>query len=204
MHKIFQSYKRNSDIVTHTILQRSTYLSNKYEANIYIKREDMQIVRSFKIRGAAEAIKALTAEERTKGVVTASAGNHAQGVAYCCNKLKIKGTIFMPEKTPFIKLNSVKHFGKEYVDVVLVGNTFDEALAQAVIFQEKTGSVFVHAFNNYNVIIGQGGMACEILEDWKDEASIDYVFVCVGGGGLISGVASYFKGLSPETEVIGF
>lgn len=158
--KIFRSYKKNADIVARTKLQRSTYLSKRYEADIYIKREDMQVVRSFKIRGAANAIRNLSEEDREKGVVTASAGNHAQGVAFCCNKLKIKGTIFMPEKTPHIKINSVRNFGKEYVDIVLVGNTFDEALANAKEFQEKNGAVFVHAFDNMDVIIGQGGLAC--------------------------------------------
>lgn len=110
---------------------KSDFLSTKYNANIYLKREDLQAVRSFKIRGAANAIRSLTEEERKKGVVTASAGNHAQGVAYCCNQLKIKGAIFMPIKSPQIKVNSVRHWGRDYVTIYLIGNTFDEALSEA-------------------------------------------------------------------------
>lgn len=127
----------------------------------------MQAVRSFKIRGAANAIRSLSEDERKKGVVTASAGNHAQGVAYCCNQLKIKGAIFMPVKSPQIKVNSVRHWGRDYVTIYLVGNTFDEALAEARKYEKEHGSVFVHAFDNPLVIEGQGGIGVELLESWE-------------------------------------
>lgn len=115
--KIYQSYRRNKDVVTHTPLQKSAFLSQKYQANVYLKREDLQTVRSFKLRGAATAFSKLTEEERKRGVVTASAGNHAQGIAYCCNKFKVKGTIFMPSTTPKIKINAVKRFGGEWLTI---------------------------------------------------------------------------------------
>lgn len=115
--KIYQSYRRNKDVVTHTPLQKSAFLSQKYQANVYLKREDLQTVRSFKLRGAATAFSKLTEEERKRGVVTASAGNHAQGIAYCCNKFKVRGTIFMPSTTPKIKINAVKRFGGEWLTI---------------------------------------------------------------------------------------
>lgn len=115
--KIYQSYRRNKDVVTHTPLQKSAFLSQKYQANVYLKREDLQTVRSFKLRGASTAFYKLTEEERKRGVVTASAGNHAQGIAYCCNKFKVKGTIFMPSTTPKIKINAVKRFGGEWLTI---------------------------------------------------------------------------------------
>lgn len=114
---------------------KSNYLSEKYQANVFIKREDLQDIRSFKIRGAGTAFSYLTEEEKARGVCTASAGNHAQGVAYCCNKFKIKGTIFMPEITPKLKINSVKHHGGEWLDIKLVGITFDDAVAAANEFK---------------------------------------------------------------------
>jgi threonine dehydratase len=161
--KIFQSYKKNKSIVTHTPLQRSTFLSNRYNANIFLKREDLQVIRSFKIRGAATAFSKLSDEEKKRGVVTASAGNHAQGIAYCCNKLKIKGTIFMPAITPKLKINSARRFGGEWLDIVLTGISFDDAVSEAKKFQEKTNVIFIHAFDNPYVIEGQGGVAVEIL-----------------------------------------
>ena len=112
----------------------------------------MQVIRSFKIRGAATAFSKLSEEERKKGVVTASAGNHAQGIAYCCNKLQIKGTIFMPCITPKLKINSVKHFGGDWLELVLTGVTFDDAVQEANKFKERTDAVFIHAFDNLNVI----------------------------------------------------
>lgn len=124
-YKIYQSHRKTREVVKNTPLVKSDYLSNKYSASVYLKREDLQVVRSFKIRGAANAMRYLSEEDRKKGVVTASAGNHAQGVAYCCKQMKIRGAIFMPLKSPQIKVNSVRHWGGEYVDIKLVGNTFD-------------------------------------------------------------------------------
>lgn len=134
--KIYQSYKKNKHIVTHTPLSKSNYLSEKYKAKVYLKREDLQVIRSFKIRGAATAFSKLTEEERKKGVVTASAGNHAQGIAYCCNKLQIKGTIFMPSITPKLKINNAKRFGGEWLDIVLTGVNFDDAVSEARKFEK--------------------------------------------------------------------
>ena len=149
--------------MAHTKLQRSSYLSKKYNANIYLKREDQQAIRSFKIRGAATAFRYLSEEERARGVVTASAGNHAQGIAYCCRQLKIRGTIFMPATTPALKTNSVRFHGGEWLEIVLTGTTFDDAVSEARKYQEKTNAVFIHAFDNIRVIEGQGGLAAEIL-----------------------------------------
>lgn len=128
---IYQSYRKNKGIVKHTPLTKSQYLSKKYNAKIYLKREDLQEIRSFKIRGACTAFRALTEEEKKRGVVTASAGNHAQGIAYCCKTFKIKGTIFMPSITPKLKIKSVQRFGGEWLDIILTGTTFDDAVAEA-------------------------------------------------------------------------
>lgn len=203
-NKIYQSYRKNKEIVAHTQLQRSSYLSEKYHANVYLKREDLQAIRSFKIRGAATAFRYLTEEEKHRGVVTASAGNHAQGIAYCCKKLRVKGTIFMPATTPKLKTNSVRHHGGEWLEIVLTGTTFDDAVAEARKYQEKTNAVFIHAFDNINVIEGQGGLAAEILEEWNFSEPLQYVFTCVGGGGLASGLGSYFTQMAPDVKLVGF
>ena len=134
--KIYQSYKRNKALVKRTPMLKSLYLSEKYGAQIYIKREDLQAIRSFKIRGACTAFSKLSEEEKERGVVTASAGNHAQGIAYCCNKFHIRGTIFMPETTPKLKVNSAKRFGGEWLDIRLTGMTFDDAVAEANKFKK--------------------------------------------------------------------
>lgn len=164
--KIYQSYRKNKAIVTHTRLQKSAYLSKRYKANIYLKREDLQPIRSFKIRGAATAFRSLTEEERTRGVVTSSAGNHAQGIAFCCKMFKIKGTIFMPSNTPKIKINNAKRHGGDWLVIELVGNTFDDAVTAGLKYSQETNAVFIHAFNNITVVEGQGGLAAEILEEW--------------------------------------
>jgi threonine dehydratase len=203
-NKIYQSYRLSKSIVTHTKLQRSTFLSNKYEANVYLKREDLQPVRSFKIRGAATAFRNLTNEEKERGVVTASAGNHAQGIAYCCKMFKIKGTIFMPSTTPKIKISNARRHGGEFLDIQLVGTTFDDAVTAGLKFSQDTNAVFLHAFNNIKVIEGQGGLAAEILEEWNHPNPINYVFTCVGGGGLASGIGCYFRQMAPDIDIIGF
>ncbi|MCL4155912.1 UNVERIFIED_CONTAM: hypothetical protein GTU68_054188 [Idotea baltica] len=160
----------------------------------------MQIVRSFKIRGAYNKIKSLTDAESARGVICASAGNHAQGVAFACNKLKIKGTIFMPNPTPTQKVNKVKQFGKDWVTVILHGDSFDDA-HQAATHEANIGdAVFIHPFDDQNVIAGQGTIALEMIKQQDDQ--MDYVFVAVGGGGLISGVGSCYKQLYPETQII--
>jgi len=193
--------EQQRDVVVRTPLTKNINYSEKYQANIYFKREDLQVVRSYKIRGAYNKIAGLTNEEKDKGIVCASAGNHAQGVAYSCQKLGIKGTIFMPSVTPRQKIDQVKMFGKDKADVVLIGDTFDDAFRQAQQFKEETGATFVHPFDDEQIIEGQGTVALEILEDLREP--IDYLFVPIGGGGLIAGSIIVFKALSPKTKIIG-
>ncbi|MFL0471176.1 MULTISPECIES: threonine ammonia-lyase IlvA [Priestia] len=189
------------DVVVHTPLQRNDVLSERYECNIYLKREDLQVVRSFKIRGAYNRIKKLSPEELENGIACASAGNHAQGVAYACRHLNIDGKIFMPSTTPRQKINQVKFLGKDNVKVVLIGDTFDDSYEQAIVCSEEEHRTFIHPFNDVDVIAGQGTVAVEMFNDCEDE--IDYVFAGIGGGGLISGVGTYVKSISPQTAVIG-
>ena len=189
------------DVVLKTPLQKNQYLSDKYKANIFFKREDLQEVRSYKIRGAFNKISSLTANELKQGVVCASAGNHAQGVAYSCYVKKIKGVIFMPAPTPSQKIEQVKMFGGEFVEVVLTGDTFDDASESAMTYCTENSMSFVHPFNDIKVIEGQATIALEILEQTKNP--IDYLFLPVGGGGLAAGVSSVFKTLSSHTKVIG-
>ena len=189
------------DVVVHTPLQKNDYLSEKYGASIYIKREDLQHVRSFKLRGAYYKIKKIETDARARGVVCASAGNHAQGVAYACAHLKIKAKIFMPKTTPKQKIGQVRMFGREYVEIILVGDTFDDSAAAAVEYCEEQNMIFIHPFDDSDVIAGQGSVAVEIMNDIEEP--IDYIFGGIGGGGLMAGVSSYVKNLSPSTKVIG-
>lgn len=189
------------DVVVHTPLQKNDYLSEKYGATIYIKREDLQHVRSFKLRGAYYKIKKIEAEARAQGVVCASAGNHAQGVAYACAHLKIQAKIFMPKTTPKQKIGQVRMFGREYVEIILAGDTFDDSAAAAVAYCEEHEMIFIHPFDDYDVIAGQGSVAVEIMNDIEEP--IDFIFGGIGGGGLMAGVSSYVKNLSPSTRVIG-
>jgi threonine dehydratase len=189
------------DVVHKTPLQKNQILSDRLGCNVYIKREDLQVVRSFKIRGAYNLIRSLSEEEVQKGVVCASAGNHAQGVAFSCRSLGIKGTIFMPATTPRQKVSQVKLFGGEAVDVVLVGDTFDDSFAEAMKYCQEHNMTFVHPFDDPKVIAGQGTVGMEIMDEITEE--IDYVFVSIGGGGLASGVGTYIKSISPSTKIIG-
>jgi threonine dehydratase len=191
---------RLKDIVNRTPLQFNHNLSRKFKCNIFLKREDLQVVRSYKLRGAYNMMSSLPKEQLQKGVVCASAGNHAQGFAYSCKKLNAKGVVFMPIITPKQKVNQTKMFGEEYVEVRLIGDTFDDCAVAAKIFTEKNGMTFIPPFDDHRIIEGQGTVAVEILEDKTD---IDYLFVPVGGGGLSAGVGSYFKTYSPKTRIIG-
>lgn len=184
-----------------TPLQEQINLSAKYNANILLKREDLQIVRSYKIRGAYNKISQLSAEQLQKGVVCASAGNHAQGVAYTCQKLGITGKIFMPATTPKQKITQVKLFGKKQVEVVLTGDTYDDAHTAAMLDCEKTGMSFIHPFDDYQIMQGQGTVGAEIIE--QSTTPIDYIFVPIGGGGLAAGLGSYIRQISPDTKIIG-
>ncbi|MCS7004242.1 MAG: threonine ammonia-lyase [Cytophagales bacterium] len=198
---ITKAYQRLKQVVKRTPLELNTNLSEQYNANIYLKREDLQVVRSYKIRGAYNKISSLTTDEMQQGVVCASAGNHAQGFAYSCAKLKIKGVVFMPTPTPRQKINKVKFFGKEFVEVVLVGDTFDDAYAESLKFCQERNMIYVPPFDNEQVIEGQGTVGMEILEDAETE--IDFLFMPIGGGGLSAGVGSYFEQVSPQTQLIG-
>jgi len=190
-----------NDIIIQTPLQKNLNLSDEFEANILLKREDLQVVRSYKLRGAYNKIVHLSTEELKNGVVCASAGNHAQGVAYSCRKLRIKGKIYMPTTTPQQKIKQVKMFGKEFVEVILSGDTFDDAQFSATEDSKKTGMAFIHPFDDPQIIEGQATVALEILQDTKEH--IDFVFVPIGGGGLAAGVGAYFKQVSPLTKIIG-
>ncbi len=175
--------------------------SRKYGASVYFKREDLQQVRSYKIRGAYNKISTIPSADLQKGVVCASAGNHAQGVAYSCARKKVKGMIFMPTPTPKQKIAQVKMFGGDYVEVILVGDTFDDASQQARDYCKANAMIFVHPFDDEKVIEGQATIGLEILAQSK--VGIDYLFLPVGGGGVASGVSSVFKELSPKTKIIG-
>jgi len=198
--KIQEARSQLSGVVTKTPYQKNYNLSEKYNCNIFLKREDMQTVRSFKIRGAFNKISSLSPEEMSKGIVCASAGNHAQGVAFACAHLKVKGKIFMPCPTPNQKINKVRQFGKEWVEIILVGDTFDDAYIAARQDEKISQAIFIHPFDDVDVVAGQGTIAAEILDQATDP--IDYLLVAVGGGGLISGVGSYFKVLSSKTKII--
>lgn len=201
---ILKAFGILSQVVNETPLQRDSYLSERYDCDVYLKREDLQVVRSFKLRGAYYAISQLTPEERSRGVVCASAGNHAQGVAFTADLLGVKATIFMPQTTPRQKIDQVKYFGKDSVKIQLVGDTFDESAAQANIFCEEEGAVFVNAFNDLPLIAGQGTVAAEFYQQFKViHEQPDYIFSAIGGGGLISGVSAFSKEVSPETQIIG-
>ncbi len=188
-------------IASVTPLVRNARYSKQFEANIYFKREDLQEVRSYKIRGAYNKISSLNASQIENEIVCASAGNHAQGVAISCKLLKIKGTIFMPSPTPNQKIEQVKMFGEEYIDVVLVGDTFDDAYDEAIKQSEALSKTFIHPFNDEKVIEGQATVGLEIIDQSKAHP-IHYVFVPVGGGGLAAGLSSVFKILSPQTKII--
>lgn len=189
------------DVIVKTPLQKNELLSKQYGANIYLKREDLQVVRSFKIRGAYHTISSLSTKEREQGVVCASAGNHAQGVAYSCSLLGIQGKIFMPSTTPRQKVKQVKHFGGSQVDVILVGDTFDDSYEKAVNYCKKHQMSFIHPFDDERTIAGQGTIGLEIINDIDQK--IDYLFVGIGGGGLAAGVSSYVKSIQPDCQIIG-
>ena len=186
------------DVANETPLDLAVSLSKRCGNQVYLKREDLQPVFSFKLRGAFNRMFHLSAEEKARGVVAASAGNHAQGVAISGAKLGIKTTIVMPRITPEIKVKAVESYGG---NALLVGNNFDDAYTHAMELSEKDGMTFIHPFDDVDVIAGQGTIGMEILRQHPDP--IDVIFVCVGGGGLISGIASYIKFLSPKTKIIG-
>ena len=190
-----------SEILEPTPFMKNNNLSDIYDAEVYLKREDLQIVRSYKIRGAYNMIRSLSAESLKNGIVCASAGNHAQGVAFSCSKLKIMGSIFMPVTTPKQKIEQVRMFGKEFIEIVLTGDTFDAANSAAIAYAQENGKTFIPPFDDPKVMEGQGTIGKEILSQFPEK--LDYIFVPIGGGGLASGLGSYIKAMSPETKIIG-
>lgn len=201
LEAIQQAAATLQEVVAVTPLQENFNLSQQFNANIFLKREDLQQVRSYKIRGAYNKISSLTEDELVNGIVCASAGNHAQGVALACRKKEIYGTIYMPAPTPKQKVEQVKMFGGDFVDIQLIGDTFDDAYKAAKLLCDSLQKTFVHPFDDEKIIEGQATVGLEILE--QSQQPIDYVFVPVGGGGLASGLSSVFKLLSPKTKIIG-
>jgi len=192
--------KRLSEVVSHTPLAFNKRLSEKYGSSIYLKREDLQIVRSYKLRGAYNMISQLSKEELSRGVVCASAGNHAQGFAFSCARLKVKGVIFMPTITPAQKINQTRMHGGQFVEIKLIGDTFDDCAAIAKSYTLENDMTFIPPFDHNHIIEGQGTVGVEILMDQPD---VDYIFIPVGGGGLAAGLGTYVKNISPKTKLIG-
>ncbi len=201
VQQIDEAAKRLEGVVVRTPLQLNANLSEKYDCEVYLKREDQQLVRSYKLRGAYNFMSQQTPEALSKGVVCASAGNHAQGVAYSCRVMKVKGTIFMPNTTPRQKVQQVENFGREYVEIVLIGDTFDDAFAEAEQHCTAHQKLFVHPFDQVEIMEGQGTVGKEIYEDLEEAP--DYVFLPIGGGGLCAGVGSYLKKSVPTLNLIG-
>ncbi|MFF2889839.1 threonine ammonia-lyase IlvA [Paenibacillus sp. NPDC057967] len=201
LEEIVQAQMHLKDVISRTPLQFNRVLSERYNCQVWLKREDLQVVRSFKIRGAYHLMRSLSPEETVKGVVCASAGNHAQGVAYSCQTLGIPGKIYMPSTTPRQKVKQVSFFGGDMVEVVLTGDTFDDAYAEAIAESQRSGLAFIHPFDDPKIIAGNGTVGQELME--KAETAPDYIFVTVGGGGLAAGVASYIKIVAPQTQIIG-
>jgi len=194
------AYARLKDVVKKTPLIYNHNLSRKYGCDVYLKREDLQIVRSYKLRGAYNMMSLLPSNELAKGVVCASAGNHAQGFSYSCKKLNVQGVVFMPIITPNQKVSQTKMFGEGFVEVKLVGDTFDDCAVAAKKYTEEHGLTFIPPFDNIRIIEGQSTVGIEILEE---QQNIDFVFLPVGGGGLSAGVGAYFKTQAPTTKIIG-
>jgi len=192
--------ERLKKVVVRTPLMLNTNLSKKYQCNVFLKREDLQVVRSYKLRGAYNMMSSLPADQLQRGVVCASAGNHAQGFAYSCKKLKVKGVVFMPVITPNQKIHQTKMFGEEFIEIKLIGDTYDDCAKAAKDFTAENKMTFVHPFDDYKIIEGQGTVGLEILQD---QSEIDFIFLPIGGGGLASGVGTYFKTFSPKTTIIG-
>ncbi len=192
-----KAQKRICGIVNETPFAYAPLLSKRCDTHVYLKKENLQLTGAYKLRGAYNKIASLTSDERARGVIAASAGNHAQGVAYSAEKFKIPSTIIMPEATPLLKVLSTKSLG---ANVILHGENYDEAYAYALKYSKKHGLTFIHPFADDEVIAGQGTVALEILDQMD---KIDIVVIPIGGGGLISGMGSVFKQLKPSIKIIG-
>ena len=198
---VYEAVSRLTGVIRKTPWEYNERLSEETSASVFFKREDLQQIRSFKIRGAYNKISSLTPAQRAGGIICASAGNHAQGVAFSCKKLQIHGDIYMPATTPQQKVSQVRMFGEHYIHIILIGDTYDACQKEALKHAQKEKKVFIHPFDDKEVIEGQGTLALEILENSK--SPIDYLFVPIGGGGLVSGILNVFQALSPQTKIIG-
>lgn len=197
LDKFEEAYEVVKEVASETKLVYSDYFSAQTGNKVYLKPENMQLTGAYKLRGAYYKISTLTDEERAKGLITASAGNHAQGVAYAAKCYGVKAVIVMPTTTPLIKVNRTKSYGAE---VILHGDVYDEACAHALELAEKNGYTFVHPFDDLDVATGQGTIAMEII---KELPLVDYILVPIGGGGLATGVSTLAKLLNPKIRVIG-
>ena len=195
--EVEKAQKRIKGIVNVTSFTYAPLLSSRCDARVYLKKENLQLTGAYKLRGAYNKIASLTIKDRARGVIAASAGNHAQGVAYSAEKFKIPSTIIMPEATPLLKVLSTKSLG---ANVILHGENYDEAYAYALEYSKKHGLIFIHPFADDEVIAGQGTVALEMIASVDD---IDIVVIPIGGGGLISGMGSVFKQLKPSVKIIG-
>ena len=197
LNDVLEARERIKDICVNTKLIYSSEFSRESGNEVYIKPENLQVTGAFKLRGALNKVSKLSEEQKRKGLIASSAGNHAQGVAYSASKLGIKATIVMPETTPLIKVQATKSYG---VDVVLKGKVYDEAYEEAKRLEEENGYTFVHPFNDVDIMAGQGTIALEVIEELKD---VDAILVPIGGGGLISGISVAAKAINPNIKVIG-
>ena len=197
LNDIKEAQKNLKDIAQNTPLSKAPILSKELNAQIYLKKENLQLTGSFKLRGAFNRVANLNDKQKQNGVVAASAGNHAQGLAFAAQHFGCEATIFMPEATPLTKVSGVKSYGAE---VVLVGQNFDEAYECATRFATQNNKEFIHPFADDDVIAGQGTISLEILEELKD---LEYIIVPIGGGGLISGIAIAAKTINPNIKVVG-
>ena len=197
LKKIEETREKIKDVINKTPILYSPTFSKLSNCSVYMKCENLQVTGAYKIRGALNKIRSLSDDEKSKGVVCSSAGNHAQGVAYAAELLGVKSTIVMPRTTPYLKIQSTKDFGGE---VVLYGNCYDDAFLKAKSIEENNNSVFIHPFNDINVIYGQGTIALEILEEIQD---VDVILCPIGGGGLISGISLAAKEINPKIKIIG-
>ncbi|MBZ4019495.1 threonine ammonia-lyase IlvA [Streptomyces purpurogeneiscleroticus] len=198
---IEQAARRIDSVVRRTALDENQRLSALLGSRTLLKREDQQVCRSYKVRGAFNLMASLPDDERQRGVVCASAGNHGQGVAFACSRLGIRGRVFVPSTTPKQKRERIAAFGGDAVELVVVGSTYDEASAAAHWESERDGAVYVHPFDDVRTMEGQGTVAREILE--QADSPVDTLLVPVGGGGLISGIATWVREHSPRTRIIG-
>ena len=188
-------------VVIESPFQKIKSYSEKYNSNIFFKREDLQNVRSFKIRGAFNKISSLTKSQSINGLVCASAGNHAQGFAVSCTNFGYKGRVYMPKSTPNQKIEKVRKFGKNNIEIILFGENFSQAYKMALKDCHDHNKIFIHPFDDIKVITGQATLFLEIIDQIDNE--LDYLFIPIGGGGLISGAINVFKQLSPQTKIIG-